>query len=141
MDKRIFLLVFFWVSWLGLQSQSKTISLEECLEAVSNNHPSFQKSGVIQQLGTAQVEKANQNWWPKLKISGQLTWQNEVTQLNIGAPIPGFEVPQIPKTQYRVAGELNQTLFDGGMTSRQKTVNKASRNSCEFITSFSEPLA
>ncbi|MCB0661598.1 MAG: TolC family protein [Saprospiraceae bacterium] len=126
MDKRIFLLVFFWVSWLGLQSQSKTISLEECLEAVSNNHPSFQKSGVIQQLGTAQVEKANQNWWPKLKISGQLTWQNKVTQLNIDAPIPGFEVPQIPKTQYRVAGELNQILFDGGMTSRQKTVNKAS---------------
>ena len=126
MDKRIFLLIFFWVSWLGLQSQSKTISLEECLEAVSNNHPSFQKSGVIQQLGTAQVEKANQNWWPKLKISGQLTWQNEVTQLNIGAPIPGFEVPQIPKTQYRVAGELNQILFDGGMKNKKKTVNKAS---------------
>lgn len=122
MDKTYVLIALFFFSWLVADGQERTISLEQCLASAALNNPVFQKYEVIEGLGKARVEKTAQNWWPNLKINGQLTWQNEVTQLNIDAPIPGFEVPEIPKTQYRIAGELTQTLYDGGMTGMQKAI-------------------
>jgi outer membrane protein TolC len=125
MDKKLILMIMFLSAWLGGKGQLATLNLEQCIQAASATNPVFEKSKVIQSLGAVTGEKLGQNWLPTFKINGQLTWQNEVTQLNIDAPIPGFEVPQIPQTQYRVAGELTQTVFDGGLTRRTKALEKA----------------
>ncbi|MEZ5058878.1 MAG: TolC family protein [Saprospiraceae bacterium] len=126
MDKlRIGLLILLVINGISfLEAQNEQISLDDCLAAAAQNQPQYQQNALVNQTREAKLDKLSQNWWPKFQVSGQLTWQNEVTQLNLDLPIQGFEAPQIPKTQYRVAGELSQVIFDGGNTSAQKNLTR-----------------
>lgn len=109
-----FLFLYFFPLWLSAQS----LSLEECYTLAYRNFPLAAQKELAAAVGAQKMTKANQNWWPKFEVQGQATWQNEVTQINLPISLPGVEIPEISKDQYRLAGELSQTIFDGGSTRR-----------------------
>ena len=75
------------------------------------------------------LSNARRAWLPQLSLAAQATWQTAVPTLpdaltgmlsQQGAGIPGLN-----KDQYKVALELNQTLWDGGKSSADKQIAEA----------------
>ena len=58
------------------------------------------------------------NYLPQISFKGQVSYQSEVTQMEINNPM--FQVPVLNKDQYKVSMDLRQLLFDGGNTSSLK---------------------
>lgn len=64
------------------------------------------------------LSNVSKGYLPQFSVNAQATYQSDVTSL--GTKLPGFEIDKISKDQYRVYGELNQILYDGGVIKNKK---------------------
>jgi outer membrane protein TolC len=89
-----------------------SISLSALYDALDHNHP-FQKMKAISET-IADQQRALQasTQLPQANLSGQATWQSDVTSIPL--KFPGIDIPSPTKDQYRALLELNQSLYDGG---------------------------
>lgn len=122
--KRIFsyLLIF---SAAALQAQTaRTINLEDCYTLARSNYPLLKERGLIQQTKEFTVKNAWRGYIPVINASGQATYQSETTNFGdvfggIPPTSPFYQAfkeihfPTYSKDQYRLTGEVNQTVFDG----------------------------
>jgi outer membrane protein TolC len=72
------------------------------------------------------LKNLNSNFLPQLTVSGQATYQSDVTKVNI--PFPGISIPSQSKDQYKAIGEVNQLLYDGGFTRGQRNIQQLNSN-------------
>ena len=61
---------------------------------------------------------------PQININGQASYQSEVVELPVKAP--GIDIPDLTKDQYKIYADLNQLVYDGGLTKWQKQSQKTS---------------
>jgi outer membrane protein TolC len=105
---------------LAQGEKSASLTLESLLEAGERNYPSLAKKPLLEESLRLSRSRANRSYLPRLSLGGQATWQSDVTSVNI--PIPGAKVTPPPKDQYRATLDLQQTIWDGGVTRQQKDV-------------------
>lgn len=118
---RAFVLIGLWfISW-GLKSQS--LSLEECLRLSRANYPLMADFENIDKQLDLKLKTLNANYYPKLDASVQYTWQNDVPGL--GEPMPGVNIPKAPKQQYKAFIDVQQSIYDGGMTKAAKQLEES----------------
>ncbi len=120
---RIFLILLTGAS--ALRAQKPTLTLEQAYQLARTNSPTAQQLPLLDETNRLQINNLNKNYLPTLELNAQATWQTDVTELPIEIPIPGFEIPQQPKDQYKATLDLRQTLWDGGVTSQQKIIQNA----------------
>jgi len=96
----------------------KTITIEQCYELGKQNYPLAKKHALVEKSGQYNVSNAAKGNLPQVTFSGQASYQSDVTEIPIS--LPGFNIPQQSKDQYKIYGEADQTLFDGG-TVKYKT--------------------
>lgn len=106
--------------FLPLFAQPQTLHLEECYRLAEANYPLVRQRSLIDQARSYTVENAAKGYWPQLSIAGQATYQSAVTELPLS--LPGVNVPQLSKDQYKIYGELNQTLYDNGVIRNQQKI-------------------
>jgi outer membrane protein TolC len=106
-----------------LRAQADMLSLEECYELAQQHYPLIKQKALIAKSRDYSVKNAAKGYLPQLNINGQATYQSEVTRLPID--LPAMEIEPLSKDQYRLAGELTQTLFDGGMIMQQQQLYEA----------------
>ncbi len=104
---------------LSLNAQ-QTITLDECQQLAKANYPLIKRSPLIEKTRDYTVENASKGWLPHINVTGQATYQNEVTQLPIN--IPNMSVEPLSKDQYKIYADIQQTVYDGGMISNQKKI-------------------
>jgi len=68
------------------------------------------------------VENLQKGFLPQFSISGQATYQSDVTSVPIS--IPGFSIEAPNKDQYKLVADVNQLIYDGGLTREQKTLQQ-----------------
>lgn len=107
-----------------LVNEIKTLNLIDCYDLAKQNFPLIKEKELIKKTREFTVENASKGHWPQITFTGQATYQSEVTSLPI--KLPGVTVPSLNKDQYRVVGEVTQTLYDGGMVNQQKKMQEAS---------------
>jgi len=100
----------------------QSLSLDEAQSLARQNYPSIRQKGLIKQTADLTIQNLNKGYLPQIALNGQATYQSEVTQVNI--PIPGITVNPLSKDQYKATADVNQVLFDGGIISNQKQVQK-----------------
>ncbi|HEY1214066.1 MAG TPA: TolC family protein, partial [Bryobacteraceae bacterium] len=63
--------------------------------------------------------------YPQLAVNGTATYQSDVTKIAI-PPIAGINIniPTVPKDQYKLYGEVSQTLTDFGINKQRRTVSR-----------------
>ncbi|MFC3199297.1 TolC family protein [Parapedobacter deserti] len=105
------------------QGQPEPLSLAECHHLAEKNYPLAKQRDLIAQSARFSVEKAHTSYFPQLNITGQATYQSAVTEIPI--QVPGMAMPALSKDQYKLYGEVNQTLYDGGITRLQKAAATA----------------
>jgi outer membrane protein TolC len=102
--------------------QNKPLSLEEAFQLAEQNYPLIHQKDLIKQSERLSLRNLNSNFLPQLSLSGQATYQSDVTKVDV--PLPGVSIPSQSKDQYKAIGEVNQLLYDGGITKGQKNVQQ-----------------
>ncbi len=100
-----------------LPAQETTITLRDVQELSRLHYPLIKEKDLLNRTQTLQLENLDKAWLPQLILSGQATYQSDVTRVNI--PIPNIKIDAPAKDQYKIFGEVNQLIFDGGQNKVQ----------------------
>ncbi len=111
-------------SVLTASAVGDTLSLAHCQELAIEHSPLQQQKLYYQSQQQLKGENLRTNFLPQFTLNGQLTYlSNVITFPSIG--IPGVaEFPEIPHTQYQLAVNIQQSLYDGGMTKLQQEATR-----------------
>jgi len=106
------------------------VTLEQCREWARVNFPLIHQYGLIDQTEQYNLSNAAKNWLPQFTVNAQATYQSDVTKLPfdtevISSIIPGFDIPTVSKDQYKITAELNQSIWDGGITHSAREIARA----------------
>jgi len=118
--KRILLLAALLPVWA--QAQNVVLTLDECYTLARENYPLVKQRELIAKTREYSVGNIAQGNLPQIIISGQATYQSDVTTIPIA--VPGMDVPKISKDQYRLYGEISQPLTDRVTVNRQKELQE-----------------
>ncbi len=100
----------------------QTVSLARLLDAGAKNHPATAKHELLAESLRLSRKKLSRTYWPELSASASATWQSDVTSLDIA--LPGVTLAPPPKEQYRATLDLRQKIWDGGVSSKQRTLSE-----------------
>ncbi len=99
-----------------------TINLDSCYAKARQQYPLIKQKGLIEKTKEYNVTNAGRGYLPQVNFNGQATYQSDVTTIPISFHIPGVNtsVPTVSKDQFNVHGEVDQTIYDGGVIKQQK---------------------
>lgn len=98
-------------------------TLDNCQTKAKDNYPMIVQYGLIESSREFRIENANKNYLPQISLSAKASYQSEVTEVPF--TLPGATIKSMSKDQYSAVIQLEQTIWDGGMTVSQKEGIKA----------------
>lgn len=120
-----FIVIIFLFSTFGLAAQNtgKSWSLQQLTDSAIANYPIIRQRTLQSQMSALRTENIQANFKPQLQLNGQMSYQSDVTQINI--PIPNFNAPVLSQDWYKLNLDVTQMVYDGGATKEQKAVEQA----------------
>lgn len=108
-----------------LTAQDSTmLTLEKAYQLAQEHYPLIRQRLLVTKNTELALQQISKSWLPQASLSGQATYQSDVP--GIPVKIPGFDIEQPSKDQYRAVAEVNQLLYDGGTSAAQKNVQHIS---------------
>jgi outer membrane protein TolC len=105
--------------------QSSPLTIDQCYRLARKNYPLIKQKDLITKTKDYSVSNASKGYLPAFSVNGQATYQSAVSTLPFTIPIKGFSLPAYSKDQYKIYGELDQTIYDGGVIKNQKQTAEA----------------
>ncbi len=99
------------------------LSINDAYKRGQENYPLIKERGLISKTREYTVSNAARAYIPAFQINGQATYQSDVT--NIPFKIPNLTIPTYSKDQYKIYGEVDQVIYDGGVIRNQKKTAEA----------------
>jgi outer membrane protein TolC len=90
------------------------------------NYPTIKQKALLENSLELKLKNQNTNYLPQLYLNGQASYQSAVTEIPIH--IPGITIPEPYKDNYKITLDINQSIYDGGYTKKQKEIDKANLN-------------
>lgn len=109
-------------SALLLTAQQK-VTLEQCYEEALENYPLSRQGELLVSSNELSLKNLNKNYLPSMAINGQAHYQSDVTKVPV-QDIPVFGVSPLENDWYKIMLDVNQVIYDGSATSRQKELEK-----------------
>ena len=103
--------------------QPTQLTLEECYTLARQNYPLIRQRELIIRTREYSVANAAKGYLPQVSFSGQTTYQSETIAFPF--KIPGAQLPQYSKDQYKIQAEVDQTIYDAGTIKYQQELKKA----------------
>ena len=120
--KRIFIFVLTAMFVHTLQAQT----LDECRKLAREHYPEIRQYDLISKTEQYNVSNAARAWIPQIVLSGQATYQSATPTypeaLNNMIASYGMEMSGIRKDQYKVAIDVSQNIWDGGMSKANRKI-------------------
>ncbi len=113
-----------FIIFFAMSSRAQTISsinIDTCLNLATQNYPLAKQKGYLLALDENNLKGIDGSWLPQFSLSSRATYQSEVTSFSF----PGFPSMIFPKDQYSIGVQVNQTIYDGGLTKQLKKTEKA----------------
>jgi outer membrane protein TolC len=127
MKNKSFIIFCLLITGNQLTAQDKpTLTLEQCYVFASTNSPLAQQKALTFTAGKMAEKNQNLKWLPEVNLNGQATYQSEVTSFPV--KLPGVNVEELSKDQYKATLEIIQPVYDGGIISNQKKLQNISAN-------------
>lgn len=105
----------------GVSAQTK-LTLEECYSKARENYPLIKQKEYVAKSKDYSVSNVWKGYFPQVTISGQATYQSDVTALPI--TIPGMTIEPLTKDQYKAVADVTQVIYDGGVMGAQAGIQK-----------------
>ena len=94
----------------SMAQQSNSLSLDNCLEMAKQNYPLIRQYTLIEKTKEYSIANAQKAYLPQFNVAGQATYQSAVTQIPIS--LPSVDIPTMSKDQYKLYGEVSQSITD-----------------------------
>ena len=114
MKKLLFILAIF----IAFQSNAQNLTIEACQDSALTNYPLIQQFGLIEKSKELTISNANKAYLPQFDITligGIVEGMPSFSQ-------PGSEPASSTSAQLITIGQLNQVIWDGGMTKASKGI-------------------
>lgn len=104
----------------GLAQSLKSVTLKHCEDSAKVNSPLLNQNNILHQVLDLNQQNLKANYYPSFDLSGQATYQSATFELPF--EIPNFNIPDVPKDQYKIAIDAKQLIYDGGYYKAQLNV-------------------
>lgn len=101
-------------------AQETKLGLNKAYELARQNYPLIKQRDLVKQTTSLNIDNLGKAFLPQVNISGQATYQSAVTEVKV--PVPGIDIPSMSKDQYKILADVNQLVYDGGVTKQQKNI-------------------
>jgi len=98
-------------------------TLEECYEKARINYPLIKQKDYIAKTKDYSVSNIWNGYFPQITLLAQASYQSDVTEVPM--PLPGIVIQRLSKDQYKVAVDVTQTIYDGGIMSSQSGIQES----------------
>jgi len=122
MKKTLLFLIGLWSLKLLAQSDPQ-VTLDDCYAAAITNYPNYRQMDMDVQINQLNKQNIQTTYLPSLNLNGQASYQSDVTKVPIS--VPGMDIPTISKDWYAVNLDIEQMIYDGGLTANRKKVEDA----------------
>ena len=119
--KKIFLFLILSVT-LGAVVAQESLDLFTLFEQARQNHPLQKQSALYDQQSVLNKEALQTNFYPKLDLNAQASYQSDVTEVDIS--VPGISLPTMNKDQYKLNLDASQLIYDGGLVKQQQRLEE-----------------
>jgi len=101
------------------------LTIDICQEKARLNYPQIKQYELIEKSRDYSLSNAGKAYLPQVTLAAKATYQSDA--INLDMPVSDTKTLSIhqSKDQYQAALEVNQVLWDGGVTSTQKNIVKA----------------
>ena len=123
--KKVLLILLVAMSVSGVAAQS----LDECRRLAREHYPEIRQYDLISQTEQYNLSNAVRAWIPQVALSAQVTYQsatpaypdafNAILQAN------GMEMDGVRKDQYKIAVDVSQNIWDGGLFKANRLMAEA----------------
>jgi outer membrane protein TolC len=107
--------------FIAFMSQAQTLTIEACQDSALSNYPLIQQFGLIEKTKELTLSNANKNYLPQLDI----TLIGGIIEGMPSFALPGAESSNSVELNLISMIQLNQVLWDGGMTKANKGIIEA----------------
>ena len=129
MKKAVLIIFLLSINQAAELAAQKIITLKECYDlAFANNTLSEEKAAYN---GIWQIKDRNliKSWYPSLDANVSAIYNSEVVDIGsaLGSlPVPGLAdaIKPLPHEQYRMTVDINQMIYDGGITKNARALEK-----------------
>jgi outer membrane protein TolC len=118
--KYLFLAIFL-PGWMLAQAPGQ-LSLQQAQDMAQKNYPVIKQKDLVRQTADISIDNLRKGFLPQFAISGQATYQSDVTKVPI--TLPGFTIESAAKDQYKLLADVSQLIYDGGVTKEQKVLQQ-----------------
>jgi len=119
------LLAFVFVPLFVNAQQMQTFTLTACYDSAVNNYPNLHQIDLNRAINELKKKNIKTTYYPKLSLNGQASYQSDVTKVPTLVNIPGFSIPELEKDWYKINLDIEQMIYDGGLTSNRKKIEDA----------------
>jgi len=126
LQKQLGVYMFALLSMQLSAQQKQEVTLVQLQTMAKEYYPLLSQKQIYTDISNNKVKQLSSNFLPQVSLTGQATYQSEVTELNI--PIPGVEsggFKQKPD-QYAIGLEVKENIFDYGVVKAQKQIERES---------------
>lgn len=122
MKRLLLLLIFNYSLFINNSQAQQSLSLDKANELAQQNYPLIKQRDLIKQTTGYTIDNLSKGFLPQISLSGQATYQSEVTEVKV--PVPGVTIDPPNKDQYKILADVNQLIYDGGVIKQQKNIQQ-----------------
>ena len=120
--KKLAILSAILLSWMPTSAEEYT--LDGIQQLARANYPAIRQFELIDRIADFTLTNASSAWAPQISLSGQATYQSDVVSFPESMTdvfsMLGVDISGLHKDQYKLALNIEQTLWDGGYTKSRK---------------------
>lgn len=120
--KRIMITLSILLGVLGY-ARTQHLTLETCRQKAHDNYPLIAQYDLLEKTAEYTLSNVSKGYLPQFALLGKATYQSDVTQLPV--TIPNITIESLPKDQYQVMIEMQQSIWDGGEIRQRKRQTRA----------------
>jgi outer membrane protein TolC len=114
----IYLLIAVFLPVCVMAQSTVQLNLQQAQELAQKNYPAIKQKDLVRQTAGISIDNLQKGFLPQLTISGQASYQSDVTKVPVN--LPGFTIESASKDQYKLLADVSQLIYDGGATKEQK---------------------
>lgn len=114
--------LFYILLLMPVLTEAQTFTLPQVQDLAKTNYPAVKQKDLVKQTAAISIENLQKGFLPQVNITGQATYQSDVTKVSI--PVPGISIEPPNKDQYKLVADVSQLVFDGGLTKEQKALQQ-----------------
>jgi len=128
MNRLLIILSLMTVAFLPMYGQ-KVVTLRQCYDSVAINAPQASEKELLRNISDLRERNIGTNYLPSVDLGANYMYNSDVADLSkimgaLSAINPNIVIPTIPHDTYRGTIDVNQLIWDGGVTHNARDVEQ-----------------